>query len=238
MAGPAEALHSPESESEKPDGAQIPETLLAPIKFFREMTDILWFKETPGLRDIIISDPMNLIRALRSLIKPNLASYFDKREPSSAEGHYIRLTQQGSITKEVFKTIYRARHFTAEETWDFLFQLDIACSLNEEKTEAFIPCLISDEMEERVNNKLAEFKRNGSSLCVEYTFSRGAATVGMFNKLLSKFTQAFNIGETNESIKMAFAQKVEKRKIERRIRKKITAGVFGVLGLALFDISI
>ena len=250
VAGPAEALHSPESESEKPDGAQIPETLLAPIKFLREMTDILWFKETPGLRDIIISDPMNLIRALRSLIKPNLASYFDKREPSS-EGHYIRLTQQGSITKEVFKTIYRARHFTAEETWDFLSQLDIACSLNEEKTEAFIPCLISDEMEERVNNKLAEFKRNGSSLCVEYTFSRGAATVGMFNKLLSKFTQAFNIGETNESIKMAFAQKVEKREIERKKkgklhhkfarkfkvggpgdRKKITAGVFGVWGLS------
>ena len=204
---------------------EIPQGLIAPIKFFRAMTDILWYKEIAELRHLIITDPMHLIRALRSLLNHNVRSSFDKGDPDSSK-HYKSLTQQGKITFDVFQKIYKESEFTAKEAWSFLTKLDIACPINSDGSLVFIPALISDEMHDRFVEKLAEVKRSRSSMCIEYTFRRGMSSVGMFNKLLSRFAQTFKIGDTGGSIEVAFLQKVEKRMLE------ITAGVFGAFGLS------
>ena len=86
--------------------------------------------------------------------------------------------------------------------------------------------MISDEMEGKFNERLAEVMKSTSSICLEYTFERGFASVAMFNKLVSRFARSFRIedsGAPGGKIEMAFAQKVEKRSLP------VTAGMFGVL---------
>ena len=212
---------------------QIPQELPAHIRFFREMTEILWYSTLPQLthlrnstelRNQIITDPMYLIKALRSILKHNVKDSFDKRKPVSTL-HYEDLTQKGKIPFDVFEKIYISKttaenlQFTAAEVWGFLFQLDIACPLDDKRSLAFIPSLINNEMQEEFRKHLDETKISGSSLCIQYTFER--PSVGIFNKLLSSFAKAHKIGTTGGEIELAFVEKVEEREME------ITAGVSG-----------
>ena len=230
------ALHSfifqrqlpPVTFKQEDAGTHIPQDLDAPIRFLREMTEILWYSALPQLtyprnscelKKQIITDPMHLIKALRSLLNHNPQKSFDKTKPAS--GRYLEdLTQKGQSSFDVFKKIYRGRQFTAAEVWDFMFQLDIACPLDENGSLAFIPSLISNEKEEEFKKRLSATEKTGSSLCIQYTFER--ASVGIFYKLLSNFAQAHKIGSTSGGrIELAFVQKIEKREMA------IAAGVSG-----------
>ena len=223
-------LPSVENEKEEVNqGPQIPQELAAPIRFFTEMTEILWYSDLPQLtnsrnskelRNQIITEPMHLIRALRSLLNHNVKENFDKTKPTSRR-HYEDLTQKGKISFDVFEKIYRGRQFTAAEVWGFLFQLDIACPLDDKGSVAFIPSLISNEMEEEFKERLAGIKKSGSSLCVQYTFERAKVGIFYIYKLLSNFAKAHKIGTTGGRIESAFMQKIEKREMA------ITAGVSG-----------
>ena len=187
------------------------------------MTEIIWYSAIPQLtyprnsselRNQIITDPMHLIRALRSLLNHNVKDSFDKTKPASAR-YYEDLTQRGKISFDVFKKIYRGKQFSPEEVWGFLFQLDIACPLDDKGSLAFIPSLINNEMEEEFKERLTVMKKRSSSLCIQYTLER--ASVGIFFKLLANFAKATSGSE----VELGFVQKVEKREMA------ITAGVSG-----------
>ena len=208
-------LPSVENEKEEVNqGPQIPQELAAPIRFFTEMTEILW------LRNQIITEPMHLIRALRSLLNHNVRENFDKTKPTSGRD-YEDLTQKGQISFDIFEENYTGRQFTAEEVWDFLFQLDIACPLDKTGSLAFIPSLINNEMQKKFRERLTEIIRSSSTLCIQYTFER--ASVGIFYKLLSNFAKAHKMGTNGSEVVLGFVQKVEKRDMA------ITAGVSGTV---------
>ena len=249
-------LPSVESKREEANqGTQIPQELDAPITFLREMTEILWYLTLPQLthpthtgielKTQIITDPMHLIRALRSLLSHDVKNFFDKRKPAST-GHYKDLTEKGKISFDVFEKNYKGNEFTAAEVWGFLFQLDIACPLDNEESVAFIPSLISNEMEEEFKERLAAIKKSSSTLsqgsqptptggdflksdeehvystlCIQYTLER--ASVGIFYKLLSNFAKAHKMGTNGSEVVLGFVQKVEKRDMA------ITAGVSGTV---------
>ena len=205
-----------------------PQNVLPALEFFYEMSEILWYKEKKVLARIIITDPMNLINSLRTIINHDTSSAWPKGdvyEPAKR-----RLLHRGLLSMDDFRDICKERNkesqenvLTADETWTFMIELGIAISLDEEDSLAFIPCLISDDLEQSFRENNSKLERNEDAICFQYEFDRGATTVGMFNRLLSSLAKEYLEAGKGGGISKAFSQKIEKRELG------MIAGVSGVV---------
>ena len=85
-----------------------------------------------------------------------------------------------------------------------------------------IPCLIRDEMEDKVKKQREKMESSSTSICLMYEFDRNMSTVWIYFTLLKEFTKVFFSNGGGE-FDIAFSQKIEKRRLG------IVGGIQGTL---------
>ena len=194
------------------------------LEFFTHLGDILWFKDNEDLRDVVVTEPMSLVRALRTVISHKVVENFDVKVKF---GKARALLEKGMILERDFKQMYQQREFSHGQIWGFLRQLDLGFTLQSaEKDELlFLPCIISDRNEHKIKSKAMDMWSSPNSICVEYTFDNDthtiAHTIGLYSKMLKVITETFLHKEWRGDIAAAFSQKLESRRL---------GNVAGILG--------
>jgi hypothetical protein len=189
---------------------KIAEEIKIILRFFTNLGDILWYHNNPSLSQIVMIRPMDLVRSLRFVVNHDV----EKRFKSLVKFTETKknLLQKGIISFSDFQSIYNGQAFTAEQTWEILCQLGLACLLIKDH-EHFIhvPCLISQKNEVKVKEKEYELQNNQEALHVQYFCDH--SSIGLYNEMLKVMTENLLWGVKGGDIELAYSQKVEGRKL-------------------------
>ena len=176
--------------------------------------EILWFKgkERGRLRDKVITNPMDFVKSLRTMISHKAIKSFDKVQFLSAKN---ALLSKGLLSFESFKVLYESvpgQKFSEEEVWDYLEELGLICPLVKDGERfALVPCLITDSMEKKIKSSERMMEECPEAVGIEYMFDRNSSSIGMYHMFLSSFAQTFLWAENGGEILFASSQKVENR---------------------------
>ena len=224
------ALLTPSRESSQEDKREIPEEepekemdeeLGIVLNYFMSRGELLWFRDHFDLSKTVISQPMEFVKALRTVISHKFVQNF---EGVQLEDQKSELLQRGLLSFEDFQRFYKStdQSFSEKEIWHFLIELNLACSLGED--HVLVPCLITDKMEGVVRAKEEELSRSVEAIRVQYKFDHNSQSIGKYHQVLSLFIKNFVWGEEKGgNITHAFSQKVEERELG------IVGGVGGIL---------
>jgi len=203
------------------DNKVIDEIIFLIFEFFTSIGEVLWFKMIEELKDILILVPMELIKAMRKIISHKVLEFLFKDADQDARRD---LEKKGKLSFDNLKLIYERAielsklnnveqdtlTFNAEQIWNFLIQLKIACRLDE--NQIFLPCLISEKWEEHIRKEEENMTKESNSMCVEYSMDISKQGIGMFYDILSNLAKFFMFQRNGEIIQ-AFSQKIKKRKL-------------------------
>ena len=176
--------------------------------------EILWFKgkERGRLRDKVITNPMDFVKSLRTMISHKAIKSFDKVQFLGAKN---ALLNKGLLSFESFKVLYGTvpgQKFSKEEVWDYLGELGLICPIVKDGERfALVPCLITDSMETKIKSSEKMMKESPEAVGIEYMFDRNSSSIEMYHKFLSSFAQTFLWAESGGEILFASSQKVENR---------------------------
>ena len=185
------------------------------LDYFVTEGEILWYKDKEVLCETLITQPMILVRSLRTIITHKAANKF---EGVKFKARRCDIRDRGLLTFSDFQEVYNSQKFPifpAKETWEFIVQLGLGIPLQETEGDKLmmIPCLINETMEPLVNKIEENLDKDEEAICVRYLFDRSSATIGLYHKFLEIFSQIFLWGENGGDIDMAFSQKVEGKKL-------------------------
>ena len=118
------------------------------IEYFAGTKEFLWFRHIEDLKELVITEPMMLVKSLRSVICHNVSDNFKGIGFDNAKQD---LVQKGLLSYKDFCAIYEATSsedngFSPAETWNFLKMLGISLPLTDIAGDqrVLIPCLIKD----------------------------------------------------------------------------------------------
>ena len=175
---------------------------------------ILWFKgkERGRLRDKVITNPMDFVKSLRTLISHKAIKSFDKVTFLGAKNS---LLSKGLLSFESFKVLYGSvpgQKFSEEEVWGYLEELGLICPLVKDGERfALVPSLITDSMDKKISSFEMMMEESPEAVGVEYTFDRNSTSIGKYHMFLTCFAQTFLWAENGGEILFASSQKVENR---------------------------
>ena len=206
-----------ENQDKKEKGGFVAETRTM-LEYFVGTKDFLWFNQVEGLEDLVITQPMMLVKSLRSVVCHNIGDFFQGVEFRSARED---LLQKGFLAKNDFLRIYEktcsAGHgFYAEEIWKFLITLGIGLPLAKGPNgypRLLIPCLIKEVTEKSILDKEIEMKRSPNAFSIHYEFNRDHQSMRAYHKMLKTFADTFLFGKNGGEVTLAFSQKVEEKRV-------------------------
>ena len=185
------------------------------LDFWVGRGEILWFKgkERGRLRDKVITNPMDFVKSLRTMISHKAIKSFDNKVKFL--GAKNALLSKGLLSFESFKVLYASvpgQKFSEEEVWDYLEELGLICPLVKDGERfALVPCLITDSMEKKIKSSEKMMEESPEAVGIEYMFDRNSSSIGMYHLFLSSFAQTFLWAENGGEILFASSQKVEGR---------------------------
>ena len=95
-------------------------------------------------------------------------------------------------------------------------ELGLAFPFENEESEddetVMIPCLIKDDMEEKMKERECEMEKSNNAVCFMYEFNRNTSTIWLYYKLLEVFAKTF-LGKNMGKFHFAYSQKIEKRRL-------------------------
>ena len=181
------------------------------LNYFTSRGEILWFRDHPDLRKTVICQPMEFVKALRTVISHKFVQNF---KGVQLEDRKSELLKTGLLSREDFQRFYKStdQTFSEREVWNFLIELNLACSLADDYI--LVPCLINDKMERKMMLKAEELSKCPEAITVQYKFDHDSQSIGKYHQVLSLFIKNFVWGEEKGgNIIHAFSQKVEQRKL-------------------------
>ena len=189
------------------------------LSYFMAQGEILWFKDNIHLRETVLTQPMDFVKALRTVISHKFVQNFGGVQLLESKRE---LLHKGLLYLKDFQSIIKAEDqpFSQNEIWHFLIQLNLASDLDD---CLFIPCLITDSMEEKVKVKEQKLSKCREAITVQYMFDHNSQSIGKYHQVISLFSKHFVWGEKGGEICFAFSQKIEQRRLG------IVGGVQGVL---------
>ena len=187
------------------------------LSYFSDYGEIVWFQGHKNLSGNVITQPMAFVKSLRTVITHKVQ---DKFQGVRFKEKRQDLLKKGCLSFGMFSEAYKEENsFSAEEAWRYMkelglaFPIEIASSADEASDETvMIPCLIRDEMEDKVKKQTEKMESSSSSICLMYEFDRNMSTVWIYYTLLKEFTKVFFSNGGGE-FDMAFSQKIEKRRL-------------------------
>jgi len=148
---------------------------------------------------------MDLIRCLRTLISHETIANFERIK---FERQRIDLRERGLLTYDDFLYLYNIgpkQVFTAEKTWEFLIELGLGCPLeSSSERKMLIPCLLTEDMEEKIKKNERKMEKSENSACIEYTFNEDSTSIWAFYKFVSGFAESFLWGQNGGDIDCAW----------------------------------
>lgn len=190
------------------------------LDFFTALGEVLWFKQIESLKNSVIPDPMDLIKALRTVINHKFEKYLKNREAMREELKDIM--ERGILSFKVMKFVYNKQisklAFTAEEIWVFLIQLGLGCKLDDEDLTdgslIFLPCLIGDKRKKFLLKQEENMLKDDSSICIQFSLDVNKQGLGMYYDVISILTRNFIYGDRGRGRFIgAFSEKIENRKL-------------------------
>ena len=185
------------------------------LEFWKGHGELLFYPDNPELSEDVITNPMNFVCSLRTVISHKTVENFEKQQ---FQDQKLALLRKGLLSYEDFRTIYQkgpSQAFSEEQVWHFLIQLKIAHSLDSspEKKQILVPCLISDKMEAKLKDKDREFERCEAGVSIQYSLEKDRSSIDMYHRFLETFTRSMLVGDKGGEIQMSYAQKVENKKL-------------------------
>ena len=202
-----------------PGEALDPELRIA-LRYFLAQGEILWFEDSVQLQKTVLTQPMDFVKALRSVISHKFVQNFGGVQLRESKRE---LLHKGLLYFKDFESLLKADNqvFSETEVWHFLIQLNLASDLGD---CLLLPCLITDSMAEKVRSKERELSKRPEAVTFQYLFDHNShSSIGKYNETISLFTKHFVLGEKGGNISSAFSQKIEQRQLG------IVGGVQGVL---------
>jgi len=183
------------------------------LSVFSSLGEILWFKLINELNDVIIPQPMKLVKSIRQIIRHDIKSPF---QDSGKLKDFHEMIEKGFVSKGCFDQLYAATkedQFPNEETWLFLINLGLASSI-EDPPSLYIPSLIDDENEVFIRKEMKVFEQDDKVLGFHYHFKRTKKVMGLYADIISKLASKRDVYKGKKqviSFKKAFSQKIENR---------------------------
>ena len=203
------------------------------LKYFTGFKEILWFDQKEGIKDIVITRPMELIKSMRTIINHETAASIMEGSPRSSSGTD---RERGLLSFEEFEAYFDALEesyaFAAEELWIYLKELGLAFPLKAfepsyttsgDKELYLLPCLITDQTGQSIQRKYQEMRDSTRSTMMQYTFDHIREGTEAFQDLIKAFIETFLWNGRGGKILNAFNQKVEERKLG------VISGFHGIL---------
>ena len=169
-----------------------------------------------SLSNIVIPNPMDLITALRKVIRHDVSEAFED------QGHikdYQEMMTKGFVSKACFEVLMNFNHdnsgFSNDETWALLLQLNLATEIKD-PISLYVPALIPDSNEKILINRIKLISEDPNSAGFVYSFQKSDSVSGLYSKFLSKLTsKEYFYGMIDPGIyfKKGFSMKIEKRRI-------------------------
>ena len=164
------------------------------LSYFSDYGEIVWFKNHENLSSIVITQPTAFVKSLRTVITHRVKERFkDVKHKKDLQD----LVKRGCLSFEVFEEAYmkEGQKFKAEEAWRFMKELGLAFSFMKEDCElnetVMIPCLIKDDMEEKMKRKESEMEKSDDAICIMYEFNSDSPSIWKYYKLLEVFAKTF-----------------------------------------------
>ena len=188
------------------------------LSYFSDYGEIVWFQGHPNLENNVITKPMEFVKSLRSVISHRVKEKFrDVKLKEKGQD----LLKKGCISYEVFSEVYKEseKSITARDAWMFMkelglaFPIEVSAEKCKEKDETvMVPCLIKDEMGQKVKKQTQKLESSDTSLCLTYEFNRNRSTLCVYYKLLKEFSKTF-FSNGGGDFHVAFSQKIEERRL-------------------------
>ena len=211
------------------------------LRYFAGFKEILWFDKREGIKEIVVTQPMELIKSMRTVIshKPS-ANTTEACQQMPTTGNE---KEKGLISFEEFQTDYNKQEedhaFSAEELWHFFEELGLAYRLKAFEPsytmtgtrELFLfPCLVTSQTEKEVfevkhREMETSLKDSSKSAVLQYNSTQLSSTksTDVFQDLVKLFVEKFLWNGRGGKILNAYNQEVEGRKLG------VTSGFHGVL---------
>ena len=189
------------------------EEVKAIFSYFSDFGEVIWFKNHENIYDYVITQPTAFVKSLRTVITHKVQ---DKFRGVKFEDKMQDLLKRGCLSFKVFSEVYNKKDqdFTAREAWLFMKELGLAFPIEggDGGDTVMIPCLINDQMEEKMKSGEKEMRESSRSVGLMYKFDRTTSTIWIYFKLLETFSQTF-FGESGGTFDLAYSQKIEKRRL-------------------------
>ena len=133
---------------------------------------------------------------------------------------HTELIYTGIVERECFEALVTNSRtsqskYGAEDIWHFLIAFNLATEIKRPMS-LYIPSLIPDHMEDRLNARLAEAKRDKLTLGFHYCFEKCDKVFGLFNKLLVELASSkyfYKEEQPGVDFQAGFSVKIENRKL-------------------------
>ena len=185
------------------------------LSYFSDYGEIVWFKGHQNLNNFVITQPTAFVKSLRTVITHKVKENF--REVKFKEDMQD-LLKRGCLSFKSFREAYnkQEQEFEAEEAWRFMKELGLAFPFEERDSEGnetvMIPCLIKDDMEEKMKRKEREMEKSDDAICLMYEFDCNSPSIWKYYKLLEVFAKTF-LAQKKGEFHSACSQKIEKRRL-------------------------
>jgi hypothetical protein len=169
-----------------------------------------------SLCNIVIPNPMNLITAMRQVIRHDVSEAFEDTEFTK---DHLEMITKGIVSKECFDVLMNFstddHGFSNNEIWYLLIQLKLATEINEPPS-LYIPALISDSNEKTLMNRIKSISGDKRSAGFVFSFQKSDSVTGLHSQIMCQLTTKkhyFGMKNLEISFTKGFSMKIENRRI-------------------------
>ena len=222
-----EGLKAIEVDERMFDDPKVSTSVKAMLRYFVAKGELLWFENVLNLRDLVIPQPMEFVRSLRTVlshdIREKLKDDRGRLRGAEAKQEDEDIEQKGTMSRKTFEKIFQRSdqvNFSADQVWHFLIQLGLAIPIlgKEEEPRILVPSLISDKTRDTMMKRAEE---RDDTITLQYAFDWNYKSLQSFDDLVVIFTRLFFKEGGEGEIAQCFSQKIEKRTLG------CVAGVYG-----------
>ena len=133
---------------------------------------------------------------------------------------HTEVIYRGIVERDCFEALITKNRnsqtrFNTDEIWHFLIAFNLATKIKQ-PVSLYIPALIPDYMEDRINTRLAEAKKHELTLGFYYCFEKCGKVFGLFNNLLGELASSKHFYKEEQpgiDFQAGFSVKIENRKL-------------------------
>ena len=152
------------------------------LSYYSDYGEVVWFQNYKNLRYFV-----TFVKSLHTVITHKVKAKFkDVKHNKDMQD----LLKRGCLSYKVFSEAFKKQEqdFSAHEAWRLLKELGLAFPFEKEDSEddetVMIPCLIKDDMEEKMKRREDEMEKSNKAVCFMYEFNRNTSTIWLYYKLL------------------------------------------------------